>query len=261
MSKKRAEWNVRLIRSNYTDQKDVFYPKAIIARTLTLDDLIARATDGGGCGLNPETLRAAAQVLLNEAEDCLLEGSAVSTLIGTLTPTVTGIWNPDRTDPEARRQNIATVRYTPGARLKAVLADPLFHEVSGTGLRLSVSDVEDTASHTHNERLTPGRTFTLRGHMLLMNGDLPQRGVYLIDAATGDERLHIRPEELVVCTRKRIIALAPPDLPQGEYLIRVVSQCTTNPTPMKQAAEYTTQTPLKVLGVVERNREIRVIRA
>ncbi|ADV44473.1 hypothetical protein [Bacteroides helcogenes] len=43
-----------------------------------------------------------------------------------------------------------------------------------------------------------------------------------------------------------LIDLAPRDLKPRQYLVRIVSQYTTNPNPMKQAAEYTTNTPLAV---------------
>lgn len=69
---------------------------------------------------------------------------------------------------------------------------------------------------------------------------------FLLDADSGAEVLHLKPEEFVVNTRRRIIAQLPDDLPQGEYLLRVVSQCTTNPRPMKQAAEYAWRTRLRV---------------
>jgi DNA-binding domain/Domain of unknown function (DUF4469) with IG-like fold len=224
MSKRRVEWNVRLKQSNYLQSKGKLVPQVLLARTWTLDEIVTRITTSGGCALNAETLRCAAGLLLNEMEDCLLEGSAVSTSLGTLTPSVTGTWSTiDRLQPEVRQQNTATVRYTLSPQMKKALANPLFHEASGTGFRLSIYSVQDTASRTEDECLTPGRTIILRGHM------------------------HITPSELVLNTRGRIIAQVPDDLPPGEYLIRIVSQCTTSPQPMKQAAEYITQTPLRLL--------------
>lgn len=246
MSKERAEWKVRLTPSNLNGQENARLVRLVSSGTRTLDDLVAIACDGGGCGIPAETLRAAAKILMNEARDSLLEGYTVSTQIGTLTPTVKGLWNNERLLPEARRQNTATVRYTPSPALRRSLSNPLFVETGGTGFRLTVYDVEDTATGTRNERLTPGRTIVLHGKMLLMNGDLPERGIYFVRADTGEAVRHVKPDELALCTRTRIIAIVPSDLPRGEYLIRVVSQCTTNPRPMKHAAEYVTKTPLAV---------------
>lgn len=106
--------------------------------------------------------------------------------------------------------------------------------------------VEDAATHTFNERLTPARGFILRGFMLLMNGDLPERGVYFLDAATGRTVAHISPDELAVSSRSRIVGIVPEELPAGEYQVKVVSQCTTGPRPMKQAVESTFGAVLRV---------------
>lgn len=249
MTKKRVEWKVTLNKSNYQQTSDEMIPKVVLRDTLTLDDLLNRISAHSSCALNPETLRHAAGLLMDAIEDHLVEGYAISTPVGTLAPAVTGTWHANRLLPEARALNKATVRYTPGAHLKRVLADPLFHVIGvGARWRVSIYNIQDTATRTENERLTPGRTFIVNGIMLLMNGDLPERGIYLLNSETGETVRHLPPEEFVLCTRRRILATVPPDLPEGEYLVRVVSQCTTNPRPMKQAAEYTFETPLRVEG-------------
>lgn len=238
------EWKVRLINSNYTGQETARYVRIVSPGVRTIDDLVAIACDGGGCGIPAETLRAAAHILMNKTRDSVMEGYTVSTPMGTLTPQVKGHWNPDRLQPEARGQNCATLRYTLSSSLKQALADPLFQDASVTGFKLGIYDVEDIASRTHNERLTRGRGVILRGHRLLMNGDLPERGICLVDAETEEAVRNIAPDNFIVNTRNRIIFTIPDDVPSGQYLIRVTSQCTTNARPMKQAASYTTRTPL-----------------
>lgn len=248
MRKKRVEWNVALRKSNYlAHEEHDWVAKVILNGTLTLEELIARLTREQSCPLSAETLQHAAALLADGIEDYLMEGYAVSTPLGTLTPSVTGIWGTDRLQPEERGRNRATVRYALSPRLKRSLANPLFHEAGmGALRRLAIYSLSDKASGTQNERLTPGRTIEVIGEFLLMNGDLPQRGLYLLDADSSAEVLHLKPEEFVVNTRRRIIAQLPDGLPQGEYLLRVVSQCTTNPHPMKQAAEYVWGTRLRV---------------
>lgn len=247
MSKRRVEWNVRLLPSNLVTIKGELIPQLLLTRTWTLDDLVARITGDGGCALSAENLRCAADMLMHEMEDCLLEGSAVSTPLGTLAPSVTGTWSvTGRLQPQVRQQNAATVRFTLSPRMKKALANPLFHEMDSLSSRLCIDNVLDTATRIENRCLTPGGSLILHGCMLLMNGDLPQRGVYLTDAVTGRDVCHITPAEMVVNTRRRIILQLPRELPAGEYLLRVISQCTTSPRPMKQAAEYITRTPLTV---------------
>lgn len=248
MSKKRVEWNVLLKSSNLlTLEEHDLVPKVILNGTLTLDELIARLTASRACPLNAETLRHAAATLASGIEEYLVGGYAVSTPLGTLTPSVTGTWSTDRLQPEERRRNQATVRFTSSPRLQKALANPLFHELGmGSFRRLDIYSVEDIASHTRGERLTPGGVITLRGRFLLMNGDLPQRGLYLLDADSRAEVCHLRPEQFILNTRGRIIVQLPAQLPPGEYLLRVVSQCTTSPRPMKQPAECVCETRFRV---------------
>ena len=98
--------------------------------------------------------------------------------------------------------------------------------------------MKDHASGTTNRRLTPGGIVSLRGRMLLMNGDDPQRGLYLLHAGTREVAAWLKPECFAVCTRTRIILQLPATLAPGAYLLKAVSQCTTNSTPLKQPAEY-----------------------
>lgn len=245
-NKHRPEWKIRLHQSNLETVKDELIPQVQLNGTLTLEQIIARLAEDS-CALSPENLAHAAGLLSEAMEYYLVEGYAVSTPLGTLTPTVTGTWSTDRIQPDERARNAATVRFTLSPRLKKSLANPLFREIGiGAFRRLSIYGVEDAVTHTLNERLTPGRGFILRGSMLLMNGDLPERGVYFLDAATGRTVARVLPDELAVCSRGRIVGIVPEELPAGEYQVKVVSQCTTGPRPMKQAVESTFGAVLRV---------------
>ena len=247
MKKKRAQWQVKLRRSNYTVHKEnEFVAQVILAGSYEMDDVIARITANGSNGLSREILRAAAGQLMDGIIDCLMDGIAVNLPIGRLTPAVSGIWQTQRRfDSTVRAQNEAFINYSMGPRLRKALADPLLDAVSAVGgRRLHIFSVEDGASQTTNERLTPGGMLILHGTMLLMNGDLPERGLYFINAETGEAVCHILAEKLSINTRSKIITLIPHDLPAGRYRLRIVSQCTTSPRPMKQAASYTMEVEL-----------------
>lgn len=251
MERKKARWKVTLHKSNYRlHGSGELQPRVLLKATYTLDDLVDRIVRRGGCGLSADTVRHAVQLVMDEVEDCLLEGAAVNLPLGRLMPAVTGTWQADgRYDPAVRARNEATVRFVMSASMRRALAEPQL-EVAGVGARhrLTIYTVHDTASGTDNERLTPGRPFIVTGEMLLMNGDLNTRGLYLLDAATGEVRAHIRPEELTVNTRRKMIAVVPGELPAGRYLVRVVSQCTTSPHPMREAVEFTLSTELECVA-------------
>lgn len=242
MDKKRVEWRVTLQRSNYRQTKYELVPKVILSGTLTLDHLIDRIAERGSA-LHAEVLRHAAAQLADEMEDALIDGYAISTPLGMLTPTVTGVWSTDRIQPTERALNGATVRYTLSPGLKKALSDPLLHEKGMRAQRLGIFRVRDVASDTENQLLTPGQNIIIDGDSLLMNGTLPQCGIYFLDAGTGQVASFVPPAGFAANTRRRIILIVPANLPgEAGYRIRVVSQCTTNPKPMKEAAEYTMPT-------------------
>lgn len=251
MRKKRAEWKIRLVRSNLKPSEGCLFPQVVLKGAYTLDDIIERLAKDQACGLNAETLRHAATALFNEMEDYLLDGSSVHLPLGILTPSVTGLWDTNRLQPEARRKNEATVRFSLSPRLKKALADPLLHETDVAASRLAIYTVEDSGSRTINERITRGLSISLTGSMLLMNGTSPERGLYLLRAGTEEVVLHIPPESFIRCTRRNIIALIPRDLPKGEYNLRVVSQCTTSPRPLNTPAVYTMPSVLVVVDLQE----------
>lgn len=248
MKRKRAEWKVRLRKSNYEQTKGQLVPQVIVTRKYTLDDVIGRIMAVGNCAVNREVLEYAASLLTRHIGDCLLEGASVSTPLGQLSPVVTGTWQAaDRKDPEVRALNTATVRYSISPELRRLLDDPLLEAV-GVGVQnaLAIYSLKDVGSQTVNERLTPGRNIVVEGNRLLMNGDSPLRGLYVEEAGTGRAVAQVRPEDMTLCTRQRIVAMLPAQIAPGTYRLRVVSQCSTSPRPLKEPAEYVWPAELRV---------------
>ena len=203
-----------------------------------MNEVIDRIVQDGTNTLARETMVHAVSAFFREVEELIVEGYAVRTPIGNFTPGVTGTWNFERILPDARAQNEATVNYALSPQLKKRLADPLFEEIGPLQSRLAIYHVEDKGSGTENTYLTPGYALIIKGDLLLMNGDLPERGLYFVDAETGQAVRHVAAED-IYGTRKRCWVHIPHDLPPGRYLLRIVSQCTTSPTPLKRAASYT----------------------
>ena len=124
MRKKRPEWPVRLYPYHFKKDHHMI-PRVWVPRTYDLEALID-ALVADRSELSREALRSAAYQLVNKAIEQLVEGYAVSTPLGTLTPTVTGLWNFNRLSPDARAQNKASVSFSMGKELKKALENPLF---------------------------------------------------------------------------------------------------------------------------------------
>ena len=149
MKKKRAEWKVKLRRSNFKMHRGELAPRVILAQTYKLNGVLERIVKGG-CALSYGTLKHAADLLMNEIEDCLLEGSAVNLPIGILTPGVKGLWQvSERYDPKVRAQNEAVINYKMSAE------DYVAH-VTATYKALSDSIAADTFPQMLKEILQLG---------------------------------------------------------------------------------------------------------
>lgn len=235
MKDKRVTWQVLLRKYNLDPHKDEFYPQVLLMDRISVDQLIRRIV-AAGSEYKLETYLAIAHRLEREIRDYLIEGYAISSSLGTLTPTVTGMWNFDRIDPDARAQNKATLNYTMSKELKESFANPLFHAVGSRTSRLAIGHVINPRHRDVEAIASPGEYLILEGRLLLMNGELPERGLYFVDEETEEDAAFIRPEDMLLNTRSIIHIQVPGDLPIGTYRLRVVSQCTTGPRPLKEAA-------------------------
>lgn len=245
-------WNVQLRASNYTQNQGAAVARVIHPRSYTLDDILAAVAGEDSTALTPENLRYAVKLFLNKVETCLLEGANVNLPIGRLTPAVEGTWqSSDRQVPAVRALNRPTVNYALSPRLRKRMDERVLMDVhSFATSNLHIFSVEDKRSGTTNERLTPGGVIILKGKLLRMDGDLPQRGLYLTRTDdNGDQRTwHLTPDTFFICTKGRIAVQLPDDLPAGRYRLRIVSQCTTGPRPRKTAAEYVMPGEMEVSG-------------
>lgn len=235
MNKRRVEWSVSLYRCNVGEHKGKLYPRVNLNGTVSVEDMLDDIVEEGS-ELSWDTLRSAAYQLFSKAEEMAIKGYAVSTPLGTFTPSVNGMWNSNRLDPDARAENKATLNYAMSKELKKAFANPLFRKTHTRSSDPRIDSVRIMAKSNVEGWARPGDTLLIKGRLLLMNGDLPTRGLYLIEAETGKQAAFIPAADMLLDTRSSLCCRIPADLPPGEYKLRVMSQCTTNPKPMQKVA-------------------------
>lgn len=248
--KKRVTWEVRLYDTSFSGKEET-YPRPVIRGTADIDRLAQRAQEISRGSYQAEELKLVMSFLTQAARDLLVDGYSVETPIGKLTPTVTGAWNPNRTDPKVRAQNKATVAFTLGPLLKEAFENPLFHEDKFFYRQGPyVYSILDMESQEVNTRLTPGGYVILRGRHLLMNGDLPERGVELLHADTDEVVCRYEAADVLRQwnTRTRIQLRLPADLAPGRYRFAIATQCTTGPKPLKRVNRTVDNVELEVGG-------------
>ncbi|WP_455640002.1 HU family DNA-binding protein [Parabacteroides sp.] len=233
MDKKRAEWQVRLYTSNYKEAKGT-YARIALRGNVSLGYLAQRLEERTGI-YRADSTRAIISLMTDLVEEYLLNGYSVTGELGTLVPTVTGLWDFDRIQPTARAKNRAEVRFVQGNRLKEQLKNPLFHE---TDRRRQGPSLEPVRRFPRNDKweyvMEPDDLILLEGSRLLMNGDDPTCGFYILDAETEEVKRFFPREEILLNSRGQLMVRLRGELPPGLYRFRVVSQCTTNSVPLKK---------------------------
>lgn len=253
----RVTWSVLLRRSNYSMNKGEMFPEVMLRGTLTMEDIID-AIVGSRSELHRETFKMVAERLEEAMQSFLVQGYAISTGVGTLTPAVTGVWDFHRIDPEARAKNKATIRYTVSKEMKKKLDNPLFRQVGYRRSRLYIDHIFNHYLPEAENIASPGDILKLEGNHLLMNGESPKRGIYFLKAGTQEVAAFISPREMIMNGRTTTFVRVPDDLPIGNYNLKVVSQCTTNPKPLKTPGEYISKTVLQILPKEEAQEAARV---
>ena len=244
--KKRVEWGVRLQHYNLKEGDDL-HPRAVLRGTLDVHDLALILEENSRGIYRAADTELIVNQLMSVARDALVDGYALNTPMGRLTPVVRGMWNFNRINPAARAQNQASLSYALSTELKKAFEDPLFHVENSLQRGPFIFDIRDMESGTHNERLTPGGYVFLKGRLLLMNGDSPLRGVELLDAETEEVIHHFPAAELgSMNTRSRLFFRLPKDLPDGTYRLAVSSQCCIKPTPLKEPVRWVDHKVLRV---------------
>lgn len=234
MGTRKVKWDVTLHHYPLGGRTDV-YPRVMLKGNVTFDQLAADVEERTNI-YREETARAIITVVTELVEEYLAAGYSVTGELGTLSPLVNGLWNNDRTDPKAREQNQAQVRFTQSKRLNKLLDGALFNVIR----KQQLGPVVDKAPFCKiNEEwewvIDQTRPLLIEGKLLLMNGDDPSRGLYFVDADTLEEVLHIKAEDILMSERsKLLVQMHPGDVPPGRYYLRVMSQCTTNSRPLNK---------------------------
>ncbi len=247
MEKKRAEWQVRLYPSHLTGVEGTLV-RVVQRGTLSLNDLAELLEERTGI-YRAEATRAIISLLTNLVEEMLLEGYAISSDLGTLTPAVEGCWDYNRVQPKARAKNSAKVNFQLSPRLKKSLKNPLLHSIDNARQGPSFDAEERFPINDRWEYvMRPDAIIYLKGRRLLMNGEDPSCGFYILDAESGKVCRFFSREEMLLNTRSSLMVQLHGELPPGLYNFRVVSQCTTSSRPLLKPLGFTSPVPYRILG-------------
>ena len=131
--KKRVEWGVRLQHYNLKESDDL-HPRVVLRGTLDVHDLALILEERSRGIYRAADTELIVNQLMSVARDALVDGYALNTPMGRLTPVVRGMWNFNRINPAARAQNQASLSYALSTELKKAF------EISGISKAPAIFD-------------------------------------------------------------------------------------------------------------------------
>jgi hypothetical protein len=182
---------------------------------ITEKDLLDYITRQGS-GITMSGAKASYEEIIGAHEHFLRQGFGINTEFLNIRPVVQGVFRDDDDKFDSGRHKLK-YKVRLGRRYNRVTEDVKMEKVTQASSAPLPATVEDIASGTVNETLTPGGVATLAGLRLNFKQDDPQQGIFLIDSA----KTEYRAERILTHTGKQVVFMIPAGLPSDEYTLEV----------------------------------------
>ena len=176
-----------------------------------------------GMELKPETVRNVVTRYNRKCADMTLRGFNVNTGLVHLRATVRGVFFDKKWDP---KRHSVYISITKGQELRTAAANTTVDIMGVHPNPMSVFSATDLSTGASDGTLTRGFNAEVRGTYIKIAGDDPACGLYLRNAETGEDT-KLEQRFIAVNDPSRIMFIVPPDMPEGAYELRIVTQFTT----------------------------------
>lgn len=180
----------------------------------TQDDVINLMISRGSTVTRAEALSVMEEYGL-ATEQLLKDGYGINTPLFNLSPSIQGIFN-GSDDSFDRNRHTVKINITPGIRIKGVVGTISVEKVKGASPKPDPMYLDDVASATRNDVVTPGNIAVLKGSRLKYDEADPTQGIFFV-ALNGTAT------KVAAVSRNKPSELhfLIPVLPVGEYSVEV----------------------------------------
>jgi len=169
-----------------------------------------------GSGITMGEAKANYEEIIGAHEYFLRQGAGINTEFLNIRPVPQGVFRDDNDKFESGRHKLK-YKTRLGRRYNRVTEDVKMEKVAPVSNSPLPTTLEDIASGTVNETLTPGGVATLSGLRLNFKQDDPQQGIFLFDSAKKE----YRSERLLSQNGKQVVFVVPAGLPSDEYTLEI----------------------------------------
>ena len=180
-----------------------------------LDDIVKRATQEGKT-MTEEEMYAAYSSIEKAMIDIISEGGSVQLSILNTAFTVSGVFDNDE-EPFTEGKHQLNLKLYPSDSLVAAARQNRLKRVKAKEYAPEPTKLEDIASDTVNERLTPGNMACLKGTDLKFDLEQADEGLYVV----SDRGPAVKVEQLARNMPGELVFLVPAKLGKGSYWLEV----------------------------------------
>ncbi|GHV53929.1 hypothetical protein FACS1894181_17820 [Bacteroidia bacterium] len=194
--------------------------------TASLEGICKSAAGRGGADIYTPAMQHAVELFFREMGFQMCNGYSVN-LVGYITGHVgiKGVFNGVHDHFDGERHKVA-FDFQTGATLRKVMP---FIQVDVTGLAdsgLKLLQIEDVASGSMNDQLTPGGILKVFGQKIKLAGDDPEVGIYFVGETTR-ARVKVADNQIAVNAKSQLVFNVPV-LTDGTYYLEVTTQYSGN---------------------------------
>lgn len=219
-----------------------FIARAKTETPLSIENICASATTRGGARVNYDTMVEAVKLYYAESMYQLADGFSIDNGYYSIHPAIRGTFESAESpiDPERNKVDF-TFQKRKGMRelLKYITV-----KIQGKApLDAFIGDVQDVATQSMDDALTPGGVLIVSGSKIKIEGPEEENGFYFINVGTG-ARTKVR--SFFVENRPARVILQTPALEAGEYRIQLITQFAGSSVFLKSPRTIDYPTPLTV---------------
>jgi len=240
---------IKLHPANLPGAEERYYARTVNEAELSVEKVCATMKTRGGFNGNYADLVNHVKQFFDEMVYQLCDGFSVNTGYFSVHPVVGGFFDRDG-ENVSLKGHLVSFRFHEGLLLRSI-ADAIKVRVLNANTGGYIEQFLDHESGTVNSTLTPGGMVILQGYRIRVRGKNPDCGVYFV--STAQEPLRVKVSRILLTnTARKIICIAPPDLPDGEYRVEVMTQCSSGGKLLKDPRVVTSPFVLKVCADASR---------
>lgn len=175
-----------------------------------------------GSTITPAEAKANYEELIGAYEYFLKQGCGINTEFINIRPTIQGVFHSEEDKFDNSRHKVR-FRVVLGKRYNGTSGHVSVEKTERTNNAPLPVQVEDIASETVNNILTPGGTVVLSGARLLFRPDDEKQGIFLLAAGEPVMRM----ERILSAKGSQVVFVVPAGTPAGEYSLEVRTGRTT----------------------------------